>query len=392
MKEFIFKIFKMKEKYLYLSIILLFFLISFHHLNSGFYMSSDSYKFSSLADNLIELNFNLYHFYFSDSVDFQKVTPFFFTIPAFLIALCKIIFLDKWQHAFLILNLIFVFFSIIIFTKILLNIGVRSFLIFLNLPLILMSVDVLTWPRYILADMNYAFLVILITYFITKGFVENKFNYLVIFLILFLILLTRPTSISIIFAVIFFFTIMKYQIFLKHKAILFFILTLFITVPLVFGILYYCIKFQFTEITQLEWLPDSLYPISMVKSGMIIHERPETWVDVPSNFKDIAFVYFLRLVYFFNPYAATFSINHNILNIIQTFFIFLSIFIWSFFGGVSKIKDKTFFLIIILSISVAAFHSFTLIDYDWRYRFPIILPLLMLFPISLEIILRKYKL
>ena len=54
-----------------------------------------------------------------------------------------------------------------------------------------------------------------------------------------------------------------------------------------------------------------------------------------------------------------------------------------------KISGGIFFFIIILSFSVAAFHSFILIDYDWRYRFPIILPLITLIPISLEMILRK---
>ena len=42
-----------------------------------------------------------------------------------------------------------------------------------------------------------------------------------------------------------------------------------------------------------------------------------------------------------------------------------------------------------ISISVAFFHSFTLIDYDWRYRFPIIIPLIMILPMSLEILLRN---
>jgi len=355
-------------------------------------MSPDSYKFSKFADDLIELNFNLYEFFFSDKVSPKNITSFFFTIPISLIALCKIIFLDKWQYAFLLLNLIFLFFSIIIFVKTLLNIGIRSFLIFITLPLILISVDVLTWPRYILSDMNYAFLAILITYFITKSLIDNKFNYLVIFLILFLILMTRPSSISIIFAVTFFIIFSRYQIFLKPKIILSLVLIIFITVPLIFGVLYYIIKFQYIETTQLEWLPKSLYPISMAKVGMIIHDRPDTWLHAPSNFKDFVYLYFMRLVYFFNPYAATFSISHNILNIFQIFLVLLSIFIWLFFGGNSDAKDKTFLFIIVLSISVAAFHSFILIDYDCRYRFPIILPLLMLFPISIELILKKYKL
>ena len=34
---------------------------------------------------------------------------------------------------------------------------------------------------------------------------------------------------------------------------------------------------------------------SMVKSGMIIHDRPETWVSEPKNFIDVVYIYFLRL-------------------------------------------------------------------------------------------------
>ena len=81
MKEFIFKIFKLKQKYLYLLITLFFFIIAYHHLSSGFRMSSDSIKFSRYADDLIKFNFDLYEF--------------FFTLPIFLIALCKILFVDK---------------------------------------------------------------------------------------------------------------------------------------------------------------------------------------------------------------------------------------------------------------------------------------------------------
>ena len=378
MSKFIFKIFKLKQNHLYLLIVFIFFIISYYHLSIGFYTSSDSSKFSNWADNLIKFNFD--------------INNFFFTIPIFLIALCKTLFADKWQYIFLLFNLILVFFSMMIFAKTLLIIGVRSFLIFITLPLILISVDMLTWPRYILSDMSYAFLVILITYFMVKGFVEKKFNYLVIILTLFLILMTRPASISIILAIIFFITISKYSFFLNPRMILLFIITLFIAIPLIFGILYYFIKFQYIESTQLEWLHTSLYPISTVEVGMIIHDRPETWVDAPSNYIDVVHIYFLRLVNFFNPYATAFSKTHNILNTLQIFLIFVSISIWSLFGGNSRIQDKTFSLILILSISVAAFHSFILIDYDWRYRFPIILPLLMLFPISIEMILKKYKL
>ena len=130
----------------------------------------------------------------------------------------------------------------------------------------------------------------------------------------------------------------------------------------------------------------------MVKQGMIIHDRPNTWVSSPNSFLDVVLIYIWRIVNFFNPYASTFSLFHIFLNFIQSALILISIIIWLFISSSFKIKDKIFFLIILLSLSVASFHSFILIDYDWRYRFPIILPLIMLIPMSLDMILKKTKL
>ena len=127
----------------------------------------------------------------------------------------------------------------------------------------------------------------------------------------------------------------------------------------------------------------------MVKDGMIIHDRPETWVTPPTNFFDVVHIYFLRLLNFFNPYAESFSIIHIVLNTLQIFFVIISIVIWSFLDDNIKSVNKTVVFILIVSYSVATFHAFTLIDYDWRYRFPIILPLIMIFSLSMEITLKK---
>ena len=384
MKKFFYKIFELQEHHLYFSIFLSFLIIAYFHFSSGFAMSGDSYKFSGWADDLIKFNFNLYDFYFKENS--ERISPFFFTVPVFLIAICKVIFGDSWQYAFLSLNLALVFFSLMIFAKTLLLIRVRPFLIFLTLPLIILSVDLLTWPRFILSDTNYAFLVILATYVMTKGFVENKYNYFQLFLVMVLMLITRPSSVSVIFAILFFISISKYKFFLRPRVILVFVFLLFILIPIIFGLLYYLIEFNFSENTQIEW-----WLLSKVKVGMIIHDRPETWVDPPSSFKDVVNIYFLRLVNFFNPYAATFSTIHLVLNFLQIFLILLSIIIWPICGSLTKSQDKLFLLIIMISLSIASFHSFTLIDYDWRYRFPIILPLIMFIPISIDMILRKVK-
>ena len=367
---------------LYTTIIVCFSLIAYYHLSSGFSMSSDSERFSRWADDLIKLNFNFYHFF---SIDKISIRPhlIFFSVPVLLIALCKVIFVNEWQFAFLILNLSLVFFSLNIFVKCLLLIKVRPVLISLTLPLILISVDILIWPKFILSDMIYAFLVLLGAYFIIKGIINNKINYLELSIIIFLLFASRPSSIPVVFAIVFFIIISRFQIFLRQKNIILFILLTFISIPFILGLAYLFIEFNLNENVRINFITN------MVKDGMIIHDRPETWVNEPKNFIDVAYIYFLRLINFFNPYASTFSIVHIALNAIQIVLILFSIFVWSISGGQIKIHNKVFLFILLLSFSVAAFHSFILIDYDWRYRFPIILPLILLFPISLEIIVKK---
>jgi len=375
---------KKSKKILYITFLISFSLIAYYILNTGYSMSPDSTRFAKWADELIKVNFNFFDFYLIDK-DIIRPSLFFFSVPVFLIAVCKFFFINDWQFAFLILNLSLLFFSLIIFVKSLLLIGVRFFLIAFTLPIIVLSVDILLWPQFILSDTIYASLVIFATYLIIKGIVHNKIRIFELSIIIFLLLATRPASIPVVFAIIFFIIISKIQIFSKQKNIMFLILGIITFTPLVLGLTYLFIELNFHDIPKLEFLT------SMVKVGMIIHDRPETWVDPPDNFFEVLYIYFLRLVNFFNPYASTFSMLHILLNMFQTFIILLSILIWVYLGGYIKSQNKIFFFIIILSISVGAFHSFILIDFDWRYRFPILLPLIILFPISLENILNKIK-
>ena len=58
-------------------------------------------------------------------------------------------------------------------------------------------------------------------------------------------------------------------------------------------------------------------------------------------------------------------------------------------GKKYELINKTIALILLMSIFVAAFHSFLIIDYDWRFRFPIIMPLLLIFPTFIRNFIEK---
>ena len=146
-------------------------------------MSSDSVRFSKWADELIKLDFNLYKFYSIDKA-YNRPSLYFFSVPVLLIAFCKVIFVNEWQFAFLIFNLILVFISLLILVKILLLTEVRPILIVSTLPIITISVDILVWPRFILSDMLYVFLVIVATYSVIKIIIRNKINFFEIIIIL----------------------------------------------------------------------------------------------------------------------------------------------------------------------------------------------------------------
>ena len=80
---------------------------------------------------------------------------------------------------------------------------------------------------------------------------------------------------------------------------------------------------------------------------------------------------------------------HNILNSFQSLIILISISMWLFLSEKYYSFNKTITLILVITFFVAAFHAFTIIDYDLRYRFPVIIPLIIIFPISVEIFIMK---
>ena len=343
-------------------------------------MCGDAYTYSDWADDLIKLNFNLSDYYDQNTF----FTPsFFYTVPVAVVALLKVFFGNGWQYAFFVLNLSLVLFSLVIASKSLLIIGVRPVLISITMFILVASPDLLLWPRYILSDMIFSFLVLLGMYIVIRGFVMDKINYIGLISIVSIILLARPSSVPVLFAIFSFLMILRFHIHVKPKLILLLFTALFIITPIIFSFLHNFFETYLSDFELRRWIVD------YANLGMIIHDRPETWISPPSSFIDITYLYFMRMISFFTPYVAGFSIIHIVLNSLEAFIIILSTTIWVFLGGNIKAFDNTVLFILLLSISIAAYHSFTVIDYDFRYRFPLIMPLIMIFPIAMEILLKK---
>jgi len=368
---------------LHLATLISFSIIAYYNLDHGYIMSPDSFNYSIYADELIKLKFNLYDFNSLTSV-VNRNPHYTVTVPVILIALSKIIFENSWQYVFMLFNLILVFFSLILFCKSLLLLKVRPLVVALAMPVLTLSVDLLSYPRFILTDTIFAFFIISLVFFMVKSINNFKICYFEIFVLFFLISFTRPTAFPYIFAICLFLFISRYQMNYTSKLIIKFIAALIILIPIILAILHFVIELYFLDVRQLEFI------ISYANEGIVIDKRYETYVQPPPvTFFENIYFYFIRVINFFKFYASEFSIKHKIFNIFQNLIIFFSIFIWSNLKKITKPMNDTIIFILLLSLIVAAFHSFTYLDYDWRFRYPLVLPLVMIFSISVEAFLRN---
>ena len=122
-------------------------------------------------------------------------------------------------------------------------------------------------------------------------------------------------------------------------------------------------------------------------AGIVVWDRYISSELFAGNTLGSTLFYLEKLARFFQFYVPQYSPLHNILN--SMFFIptYLSL----FFLMVSKSINKIEILVIIFFIfATAFFHTFTVIDYDWRYRLVLIPFLCNLFAIGFQKILYKY--
>ena len=106
-----------------------------------------------------------------------------------------------------------------------------------------------------------------------------------------LILITRPTSIPFIVAIIFFILVFNKKNYNKNLIILI-IFSIIVLTPFILAIFY-----QFME-NNLGENRKVIFLMKMVQAGMIIHDRPETWVESPETFFDLTYLYYTRFLYF----------------------------------------------------------------------------------------------
>jgi hypothetical protein len=337
----------------------------------GSIQSPDTGSYIIWADRLISHQFNLFSYY-SDNTFITHLL--FYTLPVSILAILKLIMSDQWITGYLITNLVALFFTLFLYIKIALNLGIRKWLVSATLLIFLVSIDFLLWPRYILSDTLFVLLVMLAIYVVTT--LTSNFHTFYILISLFFLLVTRPSSLPYIAVFLFFAFMPSMSQKTLVKKTLFVRLGSFI---LLSSVVYSIIIMANTSGIIENATIDFWY--KWVAEGAIIHHRPETYIAYEATHLGTMKLFIYRMVGFFSPFLKNFSAAHNILNLslLGCYVVTLTMFRHSFRDfEINNNRAKTVALLSTLIVSVAIFTSAILIDYDWRYRYPLIAPLILL--------------
>lgn len=340
------------------------------NISKGYVLAPDSYTFSIWADSLIKAQWNVASFL--ESV--RAIHPVqHYLIPVTILALAKNFAGEGWVQLFFGFNILLtimiagLFYYISLALKIC-NLGtiIGCFSVFI------ISTDFLIWPRYLLTDILFAFLVAtLIACFIATLFENSKVGKILSLIVCLLIILSRPTWIPYVTVTILF-LLMPLK-FIKPLPVVTILATGVLSVAIAgasFVFLYSNIA-EFNSFAAVDWLDQ------WVQGGVVVHDRPNTYVDnMTRNYVDLTYLYLKRVIYFFSFYSTDWSFGHKAFNTIwMTSFWCCLILCFNRWDRLESAIKVLICYLTALILGAALFQSFILIDYDWRYRFPLIVPM-----------------
>lgn len=117
--------------------------------------------------------------------------------------------------------------------------------------------------------------------------------------------------------------------------------------------------------------------------GQVVWDRPETYHAIPVTAGDHLLITGDRLLHFFAVGAADYSAAHWLVNLSFYGFVYLAAasFVWRLCSGRAQMvagERDACFAVLGAVVAYALFHAVVQVDYDWRYRLPIMPHLILL--------------
>lgn len=379
----------MKDKFWYyvkgrenfINILLLLIAIEYgaYCLYKGPIFSPDSFTYSAWADLIINNHF--------DVIAFSNQANFIFSASLYIIWIClvalfKLLFGDFWGHGIVALNLV----SALMLIWLSLRFVARHTEGLLSVAFVAFcfatSLDFLNLVAYVLSDVSYAALVAFFLYWLSQRKIAGISLPKLLLAIMFLLLLMFYRPVTPPFFVVLFVAVISTPWFLNndccHRTK---IVTMLIFLAVLSGIILFfhaaLMMHSNATSTGVGWMSQLSREYHQ---GIVVYQRPETYLPMPIGYSDYLVISLLKMVYFWTVWFQGYGIIHrliNFLNLIPVYFL-VGYSTVSVFSNSDRFKSSSTWASWILLLILGAFtffHGLQQIDYDLRYRIPLYWPL-----------------
>ncbi|HXH93899.1 MAG TPA: hypothetical protein VNN25_20135 [Thermoanaerobaculia bacterium] len=353
---------------------------------SGVSLPPDSVAFSLRADLLIANHFNFPAA--SRATGVHNVPAGMYMLFTTLVALAKLVAGARWPTILVVANLCFDALTAAILVK-LVRLATRSnAAAVLAIVVWLLCYDVVTWVRMPLTDVPFlvvsfaAFASVVAPYL--AGEKPTRKNIIASVILTVISVLLRPVGFLWLILMVTASLVMSGR--LRRRSLIASALLVAATVFLA-----HTFVVRNPESWTIETLARSVrWDAKSYRLGEVIKGRPETFHAPPSTAVDYAAITADRFVHFFAPMVATFSRGHKIAGVV--FYAPLYLLAIAAVIAAARRKGTTADVVILSAVvvlTVAFWHSLVVIDYDWRYRLPILPHLVFLAACAVPMLLRN---
>jgi hypothetical protein len=374
---------------------------SLYAYKKGIVMSLDSDRYSRWADVLLKYDFNI--FKYLENVD-MYIPPIFYFNWVAIVAFNKLLLGENWEVGVVVVNLVVgISIAVLLFKTTWATSGKPVCVIFAGLFL-LFCFDFFNWMHYMLSDTIFSSLCFLIFILITRLY-QQPADLLKrvagIVILLCYALFFRPswpplllfTILSI--PLIFFFRPKTSNSTQRHEFIIRCALLACILIPtIIFCHSYFMLhpdKWPFSFFGNVvSWIAHDY------QQGAVIWEHFETYHSPPENILDYALISIHKLFAFFYITVNSYSSIHSLINYI----FFLPVYGLSIWAVIQLFKKENgpspsnwwnIFSCALFIFLFAFFHSLEQIEYDFRYRVPCLLPLILLAALGLNELINGFS-
>jgi hypothetical protein len=344
----------------------------------------DFARFDAWSGYLLDVDFDYRAFY-------QRIgrPERLYTVPLTLMALLKVWFGAIWQDVYFWLNLVWASLTILATCAAARLLKVSWLAIAAVLPLVLLSADFMFWPHYLLTDTLFAFLLMALVWWLVfmltrvhASALQRAWQSAVAIMLLGLVALGRPTSLPYVLAIAGFAAVLALRLDRLRPWQLLLSLAMGVgVVALIYGVL-------IAIYVETDWMGRSRelsFIARFAGNGMIVWDRPETAITHAGGWLGYAQVFLVRVATFWSPYASSFSTVHLLANGAITLVFLAAVLGWVCSGRLlERVAGRAVLLILLIAVAASCFHGLLFIDYDWRYRFPVVAPMLLLSMLLLD--------